>query len=139
MNPVCEAILLRQFDPDCHQQLHLPDDVQAHLATCDNCRQEWNAGAQVDHRLKQLLPLMPPATVYRRSYVAAVEAQETSWMRLQLWKRLMVSVLLGLATATGVQVLGEFQQIALIGIPLFLTTTATLFLLGQYLEQPESV
>lgn len=138
MNPVCETILMRQFDPDCRDGSALPADVQSHLASCASCRQEWQLGAAFDQQLQQQLPLEPSAALYRRSYAAVFEQQQNQQQRWQLWRKIGVSLLLGLATAASVKVLAGFLYSDWVGLSLFCCTSLTLFLLSQYLEPQET-
>ncbi len=95
----CETCLLRQFDSDCAPGKPTPEDVSAHLAACDNCRQEWQLARRFDARLRAEIAVEVPTSLYRRAYHAAIVAPQAEPRPMQRTFRLLFAGLVGAGCA----------------------------------------
>ncbi|MFZ5841880.1 MAG: hypothetical protein ACOY3E_03185 [Pseudomonadota bacterium] len=130
----CEIILLRQFDADCRTGAPLPANVATHLASCDNCRQQWAELRAFDHGLKLAMTVEPPVELYRAAYRAAVELDEAPVKANKRWLQAGYALLAGVAVGQGLLMLpwtADWPWLAPIG---FLAVSAALFVRDLYQE-----
>ena len=133
-NSDCELLLLRQFDPDCRAVAPLPADVAAHLASCDNCRQQWAELRALDQGLKLALTVEPPVELYRAAYRAAVELDELPAKSNKRWLQACYALLAGAAVGQGLLMspwTADWPWLAPIG---FLAVSSALFIRDLYQE-----
>lgn len=124
----CESIQVRLFDDDCRPNLPLPDDVAVHLQQCESCRQQW----QTDNALRDQLRLNPPAKVYRRAYIAAVEMNDMAKPQWENWRAGITAFLLSLALTLAVNLLPLPPAYQWLSLAVFPLTFAVILLNSWY-------
>ncbi len=125
----CEQTLLRQFDSDCAPGKPTPDDVAAHLAACDSCRQEWQLARGFDARLRAEMAVDVPAELYRKAYHAAIIAPENEAKPIQRTFRLLFAGLLGIGAAAGTLVVPYLSEWSWLAPVVFITVTVAAYLI----------
>src|SRR4051812_27421317 len=85
----CRDLLNRHLDGEAIER----PDVEAHVASCGDCRGLWGSAERVERGLRLLNPPHPPADFARRATAAALRDRATQ-RRQRTWLRVAVAAAL---------------------------------------------